>query len=49
MVVKRLVNAGHLASSRCANKQGEVMRYFVLWLFGAPFSVMVWLWALAIF
>jgi len=23
------------------------MRYFVLWLFGAPFSVIVWMWALA--
>jgi hypothetical protein len=29
-------------------KNGEVMRYVVLWLFGVPFSVIVCLWALGI-
>lgn len=30
-------------------EQGAVMRYFVLWLFGVPFGVIVLLWALAIY
>jgi hypothetical protein len=30
-------------------KHGAVTRYFVLWLFGVPFGVIVLLWALAIY
>ena len=29
-------------------KSGQLMRYFVLWLFGVPVSVIVWLWVLEV-
>ena len=43
-----ILNHANPQARKRSVKNGEVMRYFVLWLFGVPYSVIVWLWLLGI-
>ena len=37
------------SDSKAVTKRMGMLRYFVLWLFGVPVSVIVWLWVLGVY